>query len=94
MTRLFGPREQGEGEGIGGLGAFSRLFFAQPGTQSKDLLDTRWARNWKGGEGEETVQARLVATGYQDPDLRSGNVDITGCASRRSSHFQVISWGP
>ena len=34
-----------------------------------------------------------MAKGYQDPDLRTGNVDITGWVSRSSPHLQVISLG-
>ena len=41
----------------------------------------------------KTVKARFVATGYQGPDLRDGNVDIAGCVSRRSPHLQLISLG-
>ena len=63
---------------------------AKPGTQPKDLVDTRWALAWKEVESEKTVKARLVAKGYQDPDLRIGSVDIADCVSRRSSHLQVI----
>ena len=51
---------------------------AQPGTQSKDLVDTRWVLTRKEVEGEKTVKARKVAKGYQDADLRMGNVDIAG----------------
>ena len=48
------------------------------GTQSDDLADTRWVSTWKEVDGARTVKARLVATGYQDPDLRESNVD-KGC---------------
>ena len=41
----------------------------------------------------ETLKARLAANGYRDPDLRTGNVDTAGCASRRSSHLRLISLG-
>ena len=53
------------------------------GAQSKYLVDTRWALTWREVDGEKTVNARLVAKGYQDPDLRMGNLDIAGCVSRR-----------
>ena len=46
---------------------------------------------WEEADGAKTVGARLGAKGYQDPDLRSGNVDIAGCATRGSSHLQSIS---
>ena len=35
--------------------------------------------------------ARLVATGYQGPDLQDGIVDTSGCVSLRSTYLQVIS---
>ena len=35
-----------------------------------------------------------MAKGYQDPDLRNGNVDIASCVSCRSSHSQLISLWP
>ena len=53
------------------------------GTQTKDVVDTRWVLSWKEVDGGETVKARLAAKGYQDPDLLVGNVDIAGCVSRR-----------
>ena len=42
-------------------------------------------------DGQKSVGARLVARGYQDPDLREGLVDTSGCVSLRSSPLQVIS---
>ena len=63
------------------------------GAQSKALVDTRWVLAWQEVDGEKTIQARLVAKGYQDPDLRMGNVDIAGCVSRGSSHLQLIFLG-
>ena len=48
---------------------------------------------WGEVDGEETVKALLAAKRYQDPDLPIGNVDIAGCASRRSPHLQAISVG-
>ena len=70
----------------------SKLFsVVKLGTQTKDVADTRSALTWKAAEGRKTVKARSVAPGGPDPDLRDGNVDIAGCASRRSSHLQLIS---
>ena len=46
---------------------------------SKQIVQTRW------------VEARLAAKGHQDPDLREGLVDTSGCVSLRSPHLQVIS---
>ena len=34
-----------------------------------------------------------METGYQDPDMRNGDVDIAGCVSGSSSHLQSISPG-
>ena len=53
----------------------------------------RWVLAWKEVDGEKTAKARLAASGYQDPDLRMGNVDVAGCVSRRSSQLQATSLG-
>ena len=42
-------------------------------------------------DGIKKVEARLVAKGFQDPDLTEGLVDTSGCVSLRSSHLQVAS---
>ena len=63
------------------------------GSQPKDVVDTRWASARKEVEGAKTVEARLVAKGYQLPDLRNGNAGIAGCVSGRSPHAQPISLG-
>ena len=42
-------------------------------------------------EGKGSVKARLVAKGFQDPDLKDGLVETSGCVSLCSSHLQVIS---
>ena len=55
--------------------------------------DARWALTRKEVDGGETVMARFVANGSQDPDLGNGNVHVAGCVSRRSSHSQLISLG-
>ena len=39
----------------------------------------------------KSVNARLAAKGYQEPDLRGGAVDTSGRVSPRSSYFQAIS---
>ena len=74
--RVFGPGGQGEGEGIGCVGTVHSLLTCEI---------ARWALTWKEAEGKKTAKARLVATGYQDPDLRDGNIDTAVCVSRRSS---------
>ena len=60
------------------------------GSQSKDFADTRWVMIWKGAKIAKTVKARVVAEGYQDPDLRNGAVDIAGCVRRRSPHLPLV----
>ena len=42
-------------------------------------------------DGRKSVKARLVATGYQEPDPQGGVADTSGCVSLRTSHPQVIS---
>ena len=39
------------------------------------------------------MNARLAARGNQGPDLKEGNLDFTGCVSRRPSNLQPISFG-
>ena len=34
-----------------------------------------------------------MAEGYEDPDLRTGSLDIVGCVSRRQPRVQLISLG-
>ena len=58
---------------------------------ARDIAGTRWVLTWKSVEGRRTVKARLVARGFQDPDLAAGLVDTSSCVSHRSSHVQVIS---
>ena len=61
------------------------------GAQTKDMVDTRWALTWEKVDGKKAAGARFLAKGYQDPDLRDGNVDIAGCISSRSPRLQLIS---
>ena len=63
------------------------------GAQSEYLADTGRALNRKEVDGLKTGKSQLVARGYQDPDLRTDNVDIAGRVSRRPSHLQLISLG-
>ena len=39
------------------------------------VVSTGLARTRKMADGKECAQERLVAKGYQDPDLKDGNVD-------------------
>ena len=63
------------------------------GVLSKDAAASRWAMTWKEVKGDETAELREGARGYQDPDLKDGDVDIAGSASGRPSHSQAISSG-
>ena len=58
---------------------------------TRGVVETRWVLTWKDLDGKRTVKARLVARGFQDPDLAEGLVDTSSCVSLRSSHLQVIS---
>ena len=64
---------------------------ATGGVPRKTAADTRWALTWKMADGQKTADARLVATGYEYPDLRDGAAETSGLVSQRSSRFQVIS---
>ena len=61
------------------------------GTQTKDVVDTRWVLTWKEVGGKKTEKARLVAEEYQGPDLRDGNARIARCVNGRSPQLQLIS---
>ena len=54
-------------------------------------VDSRWVLTWIMVRGVKTAKARLVAIGFQVPDILMGLVDSSGCASLRPSHLQVIS---
>ena len=80
----------------GGLEAWEQFKVASPekmGARRKDLVDTRWVLTWKKVDSAKTEAKRLAAKGYQEPDLRTSNVDIAGCVSRGSSHSRPISQG-
>ena len=40
--------------------------------KQKQIIQTRWVLTWEMAEGKKCVKARLVAEGYQDPDLKEG----------------------
>ena len=46
---------------------------------------------WKEVDGKKPAEERLFAKGYQDPDIRNGNVDVAGCVGRRSLHLRLES---
>ena len=54
----------------------------------KQIVQTRWVST---SEGQKFAEARLVAKGFQDPDLAEGLVETSGCVGLRSSHLQVVS---
>ena len=80
FSDLVKKAREKELEALGHFRVFSPIL---PGTQEEDLRI----------RGGETVKARLAVEGFQDPDLRMGNVVITGSVSLRPSHLQVISLG-
>ena len=58
----------------------------EEGAQSRAIAETRRALTSRVVEGKKAAKARLEAKGHQDPDLKGGIVDISGCVSKRSSH--------
>ena len=72
---------------------FKVFFPLQMGAQTKDGVDMRWALTWEEVEGNKTAQARSLAEGYRDPNLKDRNVGIAVCKSRSSSQLQPISLG-
>ena len=63
------------------------------GSHSKAIADTRWVLPWRVVNGKETAPTRLVAKGYQDPDVGQGNVDFAGRTGRRFPNLPAISPG-
>ena len=58
---------------------------------SKKIVQTKWVRTYKMMEGTKSIDTRMVAKGYQDPALKKGLVDTSGCVSLRSPHLRAIS---
>ena len=63
------------------------------GGNSKAVVNTRWALNRKMVDGAQTARARSATKGDQDPDLKAGSVDASGCVSPRSPRLRVVSLG-
>ena len=57
---------------------------------SRAVVDTKRAPNRKTTDRRENGKARLLARGYQDPDLKRGAADASSCVSLRSSPLQVV----
>ena len=62
-----------------------------PGKCVKDVVGTRLVLTGKVVDGVKTAEARLVALGYQDPDVKEGFIGTSGFASLRPSRLQVVS---
>ena len=57
----------------------------------EQIVQTRWVLTRKMVGGKKCVRARLVAESFQDPELKEGLVDTSGCVSLRSSHLREVS---
>ena len=60
----------------------------------KAVVSTRWVLTWKAADGAKCVKSLLASKGYQEPELKDGNVDASGCVRLHSSHLRVIPLGP
>ena len=74
--------------------SYEILKLLMAGDVGKSAVGARWVLTWIMVEGVTTVKARPAAKGFQDPDLKAGVLDTSGCVSLRSSHLQVISHCP
>ena len=63
------------------------------GSKSEAVVETGRKPTWVMADGRKNVKAPWVGRGYQDPDLRRGDADTTGCVSLRSSYFRAIPLG-
>ena len=64
---------------------------SEDGDAPMQIVQTRRVLTWGMADGAKCVKARLVAKGFQDPDLKEGLADTSGCVSLRSSRLQVVS---
>ena len=71
-------------------GKFDVYFQRNARNVSKEIAQTRWVLTWKMVDDKKRVKARLLAEGFQDPDLQEGPVGTSGCVNLRSPHLQVI----
>ena len=70
---------------------FSECCLRDEANINETIADTRWVLTWKVTEGNTSLMDRLVAKGFQDPDVQRGLVETAGCVSLRSSHLQFLS---
>ena len=61
------------------------------GVPAKAAADSRRVLTWNMADGKRDVQARLAANGYQDPDLKEGLEETSGCVSLGPSHLRAVS---
>ena len=87
-----GGKTRRRGQAVGCMETLWGLRATRGGDLGKSAVDIRWVLTWKTVEGVKTAKARLVAKGFQDPGLRAGAVDTSGCASFCSPLLQVIPW--
>ena len=67
------------------LSAWKQFTVSSPimgGAHGRAFADTRWVLPRRVVDWEKTAEARLVAAGFQDPDMGEGNLEIAGCVSR------------
>ena len=57
----------------------------------RQIAHARCVLTWGMADGKKRGEARVVAEGFQGPDLKGGLADTSGCVSLRSSHLQVVS---
>ena len=75
------------------LAAWSKLHVFVPekgGAPSGAVARSRWAFTWKQADARASVRARSVASGYEDPDLKDGQVDPPWRRSLHHSQLQVM----
>ena len=58
---------------------------------ARTIRDTRWVLTCEVLEAKTPAGARLVAQGFQDPDLRHQLGETAGCLSFRLSHSQLLT---
>ena len=57
----------------------------EPGKCDKGAVGVRWVLTWKVADGVKTAEARFVAKGYQDPELKDAGIVASSGTERCES---------
>ena len=73
------PRKAAKGCELGNCEKFKVPDAVRTDNPSRPIAAARWASAWKIVDCKRDVEARLVAQGYRNRDLKAGPVETSGC---------------